>query len=417
MKVSNISSIVQGIQLASIGKFGSRDLPMDLSERILEDIQNNSVDPVQKTAFLSALFYKGFSDSESKLKKLYSSNCFKNSENLVDYLSPGIPIEISKLLKKIVRGEYLTISQAETMGDYFFDVKSSSINDDCARSIGAVYLRVRYASDSEYAGLYNAFMKTIRFDSDGIHGKEKSKIIQLSEPFDGVNRNYLITPLIANYFAGKGYRVVSIVGDSSGPKHDINLKKLASALNGHFIRSYSEIKESDYGNYLDLGRFSNAWQHWVGLRKKIIKRPFMATLEKFPNIVKADINISSAFHEAFSSKMLYLGENAGYPINIVIRKGREGSLAFSLAKPVEIYCSVLQKDGNYKRNSFEYSLADLNEKPHPDGRHTTNIHINKEKIEKYLTQGSSNNLVFDRRIKLTLSGLQKAFDWASNYRG
>ena len=185
-------------------------------------------------------------------------------------------------------------------------------------------------------------------------------LIQLSEPFNGVEKSPLITPLIALSLRDQGFYVLSLCGDSSGPKYGVTLKNIGEKLNAPFINSNQKpvLHESQWGTYLDHKALSGSWEHWRNLRKRMIKRPFMATLEKFTRVMGAGISITSAFHEPFLEKMLSLGEFAGFPINIVIRKGREGSLTFSLSKPVVIHCSVKKKSGDFERHSFEYSMHD-----------------------------------------------------------
>ena len=55
-------------------------------------------------------------------------------------------------------------------------------------------------------------------------------IIQIAEPFDGVDHSYLNTSLLADDLAKKNYRVVSLVGRNSGPKYGNNLLDLAVVL-------------------------------------------------------------------------------------------------------------------------------------------------------------------------------------------
>ena len=52
--------------------------------------------------------------------------------------------------------------------------------------------------------------------------------------------------------------------------------------------------------------------------------------------------------------MIDIAEALGFNAAIVIRKGREGSLAFSLSKPTEVYCTKRTNSG-YERFEFEFS--------------------------------------------------------------
>ena len=239
------------------------------------------------------------------------------------------------------------------------------------------------------------------------------KRIQIAEPFDGVNRSFLLTPLLADFLQKLGFKTVLLTGISSGPKYGINLKDLAEKLGGRFLKSNQEDFNEDepLGHFIDLEELSKPWKYWVELRRRIIKRPFMATLEKFANVMGAGIQITSAFHEPFQDKMLSLGEGIGYYGNIVLRKGREGSLAFSLSKPVVVECSVKQSDGSYKRHEFEFSLKDLGKNYMSDGREKITLEDNARSIKRFLATGSTGDEKLDLRIELTNQGIKKAIDW------
>src|SRR3989338_6896958 len=99
---------------------------------------------------------------------------------------------------------------------------------------------------------------------------------------------------------------------------------------------------------------SKRMDRWVELRRQIIKRPFLATLERFVNPVSAQSIIASAFHPPYSEKMAFACEDAGFPGIIIIRNGMEGTLAFPLMREVNILCSVQQKDGTYVRGIIKF---------------------------------------------------------------
>ena len=206
----------------------------------------------------------------------------------------------------------------------------------------------------------------------------------------------------------------------------VTLKNIAKQLDAPFLTSNedNDFDQSRWGAYIDHKNVNDSWEYWMKLRKRLIKRPFMATLEKFTHVMGAGISISSAFHEPFVKKMLSLGESAGFPVNIVIRKGREGSLTFSLSKPVVIHCSVKNKSGEFFRHSFEYSMNDLNEESIPDGRSPMNLEHNVSLIQHYLASCKSpkkpkvKNVIDDHQkffwqVRLTISGLEKALKWVN----
>jgi anthranilate phosphoribosyltransferase len=161
---------------------------------------------------------------------------------------------------------------------------------------------------------------------------------------------------------------------------------------------------------------SPAVDRWVDLRRQTIKRPFMATLEKFLNPVGARIIATSAFHPPYGEKMMTISERAGYPGIIVIRNGIEGSLAFPLKREVRILCSARQQDGSYRRHEIVFeaekflgTVVETEEK-----LESPKAVDNARLIEEYVSKGSTENRHFDLRVKATCEGFRQAVGWIEN---
>ena len=432
-----MSLIKEAIKLVAIGKKGSRSLKGEQVEHLLAELKAGPSDPVQRAALATALYFKGIHEHEKPLLEYLLSSEEVHPEIFIKKLIPDTQVSFQKLVMKLLEGGRLHQREAQDLGDFYFNIDQfQTEQDDMARAISCVWLRLRYASHDEYKGLYQAFMKTIKPDFNHKQTIDQN-LVQLSEPFDGVDKSPLVTPLIASHLISEGFRVVSLTGDSSGPKYGVTLKSLAENLGCPFLSSNEDLKpcSSRFGAYIDQKKVTDAWSYWKELRKRLIKRPFMATLEKFTHVMGAGISVTSAFHEGFLEKMLHLGEGAGYPMNIVVRKGREGSLTFSLSKPVVIHCSVKQESGDYLRHSFEHSMSDLNRDFLPDGRELMTLDKNTDLIQNYFngrfTSGKAAKTQpkdkenkkgkidhkadeyekFFWRVHLTISGLKRALDW------
>jgi hypothetical protein len=209
--------------------------------------------------------------------------------------------------------------------------------------------------------------------------------------------------------------VISLVGDSSGPKFGLTLKELALALEGKFISGNHEITEENppFGFFIDQQNLSRALFRWVAIRKNTKKRPFAATLERLVNPCKARILLTSAFHAPYLEKMTRLAEHAEFPGVIVVNRGMEGTLAFPLTRPIEILCSAKQKDGSTLRNHFELDpVALMHWEPQREVMlKDPAVSENAQHIQTFHKTGSSGNDPFDKRVHLTRKGLSIALDW------
>ena len=155
---------------------------------------------------------------------------------------------------------------------------------------------------------------------------------------------------------------------------------------------------------------------WVDIRREIIKRPFLATLERFVNPLKADILIASAFHPPYGEKMLTICERAGFPATVIIRNGMEGTIAFPLKRPVKILCSVRKKDGTCLRHEIEFTAEKfLGETVEVEEKlENPSIDRNVELIRRYQHEGKTDSRHFDLRVKATCEGLRLAIEWIKN---
>ncbi len=415
------SPIRRGIKTVGIGKKGSKSLPPDLIEEIIRDLKGDKVSAAAKGAFFAALVLKGVSEEEKALEEALAPGAFKNPQRLAELLSPDSPAFVQEICGRILQGQTLDIPTARRLGDFLFYFaeypRSLAFGDeagDGARGLVASALRVRYETADEYEGLLASMEATIEEPfREGV--PEGPPIVQLAEPFDGVDQSYMVTPLLADSLGQDDYRVVSLVGRNSGPKEGNNLLDLAKALPARFLRKNRDLcgEGPPFGWYIDQGDLSRAVDRWVQIRRQTIKRPFLSTLEKFLNPVKADIIITSAFHPPYAEKMITTAERAGFPAAIMVRNGIEGTLAFGLKRAVKILCSVRQEGGTYLRQEMEFDPEGYLgfSVPFEEKRQAPSLLENVRLIKMFKAQGATDCELFDLRVRATRAGLQQALDW------
>ena len=209
-----------------------------------------------------------------------------------------------------------------------------------------------------------------------------------------------------------------MVGRNSGPKWGNTLLDLITTMGISSISGNRDLgnPKPDFGWYVNQENISRAVGRWVEIRKQTIKRPFLSTLEKLLNPAKAQIIITSAFHPPYTEKMITTAERAGFPAAIVMRNGQEGSLSFPLNRPVKALVSVVQCEGEYKREEVEFNPTELLGFEIKTDAKLTNpsLEENARLIKTYKEKGKSGNEFFDYRVKITCSGLKRAIDWIKN---
>ncbi len=402
------SPIVLGIKSVGVGQKGSRDMSHQEVESLIEDFKNNIPTRSQIGAFFAGLYHKGIGENEKKLAVIFPSLILFKPEKVFNYfVSKDVPSSIKKIGKKLFNKNELTYKEAFEIGKYIFKQNA----DDFVCGLVASALRVRYETDDEYKGLLTAMQETV---GDNFKGpiEKGPPIIQLAEPFDGVNRSYLLTPIIADKLKQLGYRVIVLMGQSSGPKYGLTVEDLIEKLNLSKIKNREEISNLPEVFYLDQKDLSKALDRWVSIRREIIKRPFLATLEKFINPFNADISLTSAFHGPYSEKMVTIGENAGFPIVIVLRRGPEGTLSFSShhSTIINISKKEISTNNGYERSKILHGPKEAGIKPEQDVKIDISLEQNVKIIKNYFAKGNTGINFLDNKIAITMGGIKLALN-------
>ena len=405
----------QGIKHIGIGKYGSKPLPPDLLAACREALSDPSSHPLQWGAFLGALLAKGPSPDEMTLETVIGKGAFSHPTFFVNKVCPDLPIGMHPIATKLVRGHHLQVSEAEQLGDYLFGEYAPE-NMDCEtfRGLAASIMRVRHETNDEYHGLMRAAERTYSPGFGPMTCADRP-LIQLAEPFDGVENSYLITPLLAQLFQKRGYGAVSMVGRSGGPKFTLNALDLYMHMGCQFLQSNHELDVplEPYGWVLDQKALSPALNHWVDRRRTIIKRPFLATLEKVLNPCHARILVTSVFHITYQMKMAELAMMAGFDGVIVLKRGQEGSLAPSTSRACGVLCAVRTSKGHLSFQQFEGdgpAFAPFRTETETQHEQPQAL-VNARLVRQFLTNGYTPDADFDNRVRFAHALYGRGLDW------
>lgn len=403
-------AIRRAIKAVAVGKKGSKPLDENLIDELINDFKEDRVTPIERGAFFGALVMKGITPAEQKLESIIAHNAFSDFKKMVGAIATDAPDMIQWVCEKLLSGSTLDKQTTYKVGQFLF----SDEKGEGARGMIASILRVRYETDEEYEGLLQAVHETIK--PEFRHAVPAGKpIIQIAEPFDGCDHSNMITPLVARNLQDLGYRVVTLCGRNSGPKFGNNIYDIAQQLKGDFLGKSAALSDEPkaFGWFLKQKDLSDALDQWVDRRHKIIKRPFLATIERFVNPLTADICIASAFHPPYGEKMLTMAERMGFKGNIIVRNGLEGTVAFPLLRSAKILCSARQADGTYLRHEFEYNVQEeLGIKPDIEEKLINpSVEKNVALINEFVDNGQTSYDLFNGRVKATSEGIKCAIKW------
>lgn len=257
----------RGIKHIGIGKYGSKPLTPEMLAECRTALLDSAAHPLQKGAFLGALLAKGPTPEEQTLEEVVGKGAFSHPTFFINKVCPDLPDGMLPIATKLVRGGNLQVTEAQQLGDYLYG------EDQCEtfRGLAASIMRVRHETNDEYLGLMRAAERTFSPGFRQISCADRP-LVQLAEPFDGVENSYLITPLLAQFFQKRGYGAVSLVGRSGGPKFTLNAQDLYMHLGCQFLQSNHELDTplASYGWVLDQKALSPALNRWVDRRQVII---------------------------------------------------------------------------------------------------------------------------------------------------
>jgi hypothetical protein len=150
------------------------------------------------------------------------------------------------------------------------------------------------------------------------------------------------------------------------------------------------------------------------LRRAILKRPALATVEKFIDVVPglASIFISSAFHPAYVDKMIGMAEARGYQGYVIVSKGVEGSIGLGLSRGT-LHVGTRNSSGQYTRSTVTAPPVVVDQEADLElpEKGSANCERSVARIRMWIDSGSSGDKCFDLRVKSTI----EAFDGAMTF--
>lgn len=408
MENKQLSALAEGVKLIGIGKHGSKKLPEELIVSISKELNEGDCPSILVGAFFGALLMKEIEPQHMVLESFSGKGSLTNAEIMWESILSDAPEELKPLGIKLLEKEELTAQEAHFLGDFLLSDNLGETFKGLAMSI----LRIRYETIDEYKGLYDAIIKTA--SSHQVTFDDKIRI-QLAEPFDGVNRSNMITPIIAQNLQALGYSAIVSCGKSSGPKNVLNTRDIYKRIGGSFLKTDTKTEgiSPKYGWVFDQEVFYPALKPWVEKRRTLMKRPYLATIEKVLNPFNADTLLTSVFHIPYLKKMTTLGFMAGFKSVLVLKRGQEGTLAPSLSKATGLLCAIKQTDGTI----LTHEINTKGEKYSPykldtdDAIENYNPENNIQLLKNYLANGTCEDDVLNKRVTLATMLYKEGLDW------
>ena len=201
-----------------------------------------------------------------------------------------------------------------------------------------IALRMKRETLDEYTGALQA----VREMTDTAVA-EVPEVLDVSDPYDGFTRGLPVSPFLPAVMAACGVPTVSHGLESIGPKYGVthrSVLRVAGApvdLTTH--QAAARLADADIGwAYVDQAQFCPALHALADLRKRIVKRPIITTIETLVGPVRGKARthmLAGYVHKAYPPIYAHLARFSGFHTAAIVR-GVEGGLTPSLKQPAAL---------------------------------------------------------------------------------
>ena len=211
--------------------------------------------------------------------------------------------------------------------------------DPVQAAVFLIALRMKRETDEENAGVLQAILDTMETVT-----AEVDEVIDVADPYDGYTRGLPVSPFLPAVFAACGMPSVSHGLESVGPKFGATHRKVLRAAGVNVdctpAEAASRIADPAIGwSYLDQSASAPQLHDLVALRRRIVKRPVLTTVEVLTGPVRGRSKthlMTGYVHKAYPPVYAHLARHAGFDSAAIIR-GVEGGAIPSLKQPARFY--------------------------------------------------------------------------------
>jgi anthranilate phosphoribosyltransferase len=231
--------------------------------------------------------------------------------------------------------------------------------DPVQAGIFLIALRMKRETREENRGVLQAILEaTDRVTAD------VDDVLDIAEPYDGYNRTLPAGPFLAPLLAECGVHVVSHGLDAVGPKYGITHRHVLAAagvdVDLNTQQAAARLSDANIGwSYVDQAQFIKPLHDMIGLRRKMIKRSVITTVEVLakPIVGRKHTHLVTGYvHKPYPPVYADLARFAGFDSALIIR-GVEGGIIPSLRQAGKYF--AYHNQGEETGHDTDPSLLDI----------------------------------------------------------
>ena len=211
--------------------------------------------------------------------------------------------------------------------------------DPVRAAVFLIALRMKRETDEENLGILDAVRET----TDTVTAPV-DEVVDLSDPYNGFNRNLPVSAFLPAVLAACGVSAVSHGVESMGPKFGATHHRVLAASGASVASTAAEVcarlADPQTGwAYCDQSVFNPGLHALAGLRSLIVKRPALATVEVMAGPVRGRRRthvVTGYVHKPYARIYLLLARHAGFDSALIVR-GIEGGIIPSLRQNAKVW--------------------------------------------------------------------------------
>lgn len=259
------------------------------------------------------------------------------TEQKSTYLPP--PDILQDAVRKICVGPHLSknLSREECAAVMSAILEQHNALDPVQMGLFLVGLRMKRETPEENAGIYDALSAATTSITADI-----PDLLHLTDPFDGQNRHIPTGVFMAPVFASCGLPCLVQSVPLMGPKFGITPEQILQVAGATIDKTANETVQDLEDNSKQWGYISQRLASpklWAlqNLRRRMLKRPTLSTLEKLLRPIQArnDWLLTGFIHSAYRETVPQLARLAGFRYCLA-QRGVEGSVTPPLSRDSQI---------------------------------------------------------------------------------
>ena len=259
-------------------------------------------------------------------------------------------------LQKIAAGpklsKDLTQEEAEDALSMILDEKVSKVR----AGVFLIAARMKIETVAENIGYWRALQKKMPCKNIVL-----DNLLQIADPFDGFQRTpyfgfYAIPVLAQLGLPTYGHSALPLPPKFGITFEDILINHYQVPESGHYEQRIKQIAEHSFG-YINTAGSIPSLEKLRSIRKEIVKRPMLATLEKILMPLQArkkNFLATTYFHRGYEISLTEIGKLSGFN-RVIVGNGMEGTTLFGIHKEAKVFI----QDGKDETKSYSLKYSEM----------------------------------------------------------